>query len=264
MRTVLLATAVFMLSAAPVSAGSLDEAISGDHRSAENRSRDTYRHPGETLAFFGFRPDQTVVELWPGGGWYTEILAPALRDSGQLVLAVFGEGEPDSYRTRSHRQFVQKLESDPAVYGQVRTIPFWPPESVTLGPPGSADLVVTFRNVHSMFRRGQFEAFLTAAHDVLKPGGTLGIVQHRAEPGTDPETAKRSGYLPEQWVIEQAEAAGFQLSARSEINANARDTKDHPDGVWSLPPGYQSGDKDREKFAAIGESDRMTLRFTRP
>ena len=264
MRTVLLAAALFMLSSADVSAAPLDEAISGNHRSAENRSRDAYRHPAETLEFFGFRPDMTVVELWPGGGWYTEILAPALRDSGELVMAVFGEAEPDSYRTRSHRAFVEKIESEPEIFGKATLVNFWPPENASLGQPASVDLVVTFRNVHSMFRRDQFEAFLAAAYAVLKPGGTLGVVQHRAEPGSDPEDAKRSGYLPEQWVIDQASAAGFELSARSEINANPRDTRDHPDGVWSLPPGYGSGDKDREKFAAIGESDRMTLRFSKP
>jgi predicted methyltransferase len=264
MRTALLAAAFMILPAAPVSAASLDDAIAGKHRSAENRSRDVYRHPRETLEFFGFSPDQTVVELWPGGGWYTEILAPALRDNGNLVLAVFGEAEPDSYRTRSHRSFVTKIESDPEIYGNATMVNFWPPESDSLGPPGSADLVVTFRNVHSMYRRDQFETFLAAAHAVLKPGGTLGIVQHRAEPGSDPEDAKRSGYLPEQWVIDQATAAGFKLAGRSEINANPKDTKDHPDGVWSLPPGFGSGDQDREKFAAIGESDRMTLRFSRP
>jgi predicted methyltransferase len=263
MRTVLLA-AILFLTAAPVSAAPLDDAIAGQHRSAENRSRDVYRHPRETLEFFGFRPDQTVVELWPGGGWYTEILAPALQADGKLVLAVFGEAEPDSYRTRSHRQFVTKIESDPEIYGTASLVSFWPPEADSLGPPASADLVVTFRNVHSMYRRGQFDAFLAAAYAVLKPGGTLGIVQHRAEPGSDPEDAKRSGYLPEQWVIDKATGAGFELSGQSEINANPKDTKDHPDGVWSLPPGYASGDTDREKFAAIGESDRMTLRFSKP
>ena len=264
MRNALLATAIFLLSAAPVSAAPLDDAVAGKHRSAENRDRDAYRHPRETLEFFGFRPDQTVVELWPGGGWYTEILAPALRDNGKLVLAVFGEAEPDSYRTRSHRSFVEKIGADPEVYGKATLINFWPPESDSLGTPASADLVVTFRNVHSMYRRDQFGAFLTAAYSVLRPGGTLGIVQHRAEPGTDPEDARRSGYLPEQWVIDQVTAAGFELSGRSEINANPKDTKDHPDGVWSLPPGFGSGDKDRERFAAIGESDRMTLRFSKP
>ncbi len=266
MRTALLTTTAAMILAAPgpATADALGDAIAGDQRSAENRSRDPWRHPRETLEFFGFAPDQTVVELWPGGGWYTEILAPALHDDGNLVLATLGEAEPDSYRTRSHRQFVAKLKSDPDTYGKATTIDFWPPESTSLGAAGSADLVVTFRNTHSMLRRNQFDAFLAAAFDVLKSGGTLGIVQHRGNPGSDVKDAARTGYVPEALVVEKATAAGFVLAGRSEINANPKDTKDHPEGVWTLPPGYHLGDKDRAKYAAIGESDRMTLRFSKP
>jgi len=266
MRTALLTTtaAIFLAAPGPVLADPLGDAIAGDQRSAENRSRDDWRHPRETLEFFGFAPDQTVVELWPGGGWYTEILAPALRGQGKLVLATLGEAEPDSYRTRSHRQFVAKLESDPATYGEATMVDFWPPESTSLGAPATADMVVTFRNTHSMLRRDQLDTFLEAAFAVLKPGGTLGIVQHRADPGADAKDAARTGYVPEALVVEKATAAGFVLSGSSEINANPKDTKDYPEGVWTLPPGYRLGDKDRAKYAAIGESDRMTLRFSKP
>ncbi len=249
----------------PDTAAALDAALAGEHRSAKNRARDEFRHPKATLEFFGLRSDMSVVELWAGGGWYTEILAPVLRDSGRLVVTTYGETEdPEAYRSRSHRTLMEKIESRPEIFDRIEVRAFWPPEHDAMAEPGSADLVVTFRNIHSMTRRGQQEAVFAAAFAALRPGGVLGVVQHRAPEGVDPIKNADKGYLPESFVIGLAEAAGFRLDARSEINANPKDTRDHPDGVWTLPPSLRGDHADKSRFIAIGESDRMTLRFVKP
>jgi predicted methyltransferase len=243
----------------------LTDAIAGEHRSEANRARDRWRHPRETLEFFGFAPDLTVVELWPGGGWYTEILAPALAGEGRLILATYGEGpDPTAYRARNHRTFMAKIDASPQLYGEAELIEFWPPASTSLGASGSADLVLTFRNIHSLVRRDQHEAFFAAAYDVLKPGGVLGVVQHRAPEGADVAASADKGYVPTAFVVEQAESAGFELVASSEINANPKDTKDYEVGVWALPPSLDAKDGREDAYRAIGESDRMTLRFRKP
>lgn len=239
-------------------------ALGGDQRSAEHRARDSYRHPRATLNFFGLRDNMTVIELWPGGGWYTEILAPTLRGSGRLVAAHYGDKTGSEYRTRSFENFVAKTAARPDVYDQVKILAYLPTETAALGQDGTADMVVTFRNIHSLIRQDGQTAFFKAAYRVLKPGGVLGIVQHRAAEGVDPKKSADSGYVPPSYVIKLAETAGFQLAGTSEINANPKDTKDHPEGVWTLPPGLRLGDKDRAKYLAIGESDRMTLRFVKP
>jgi predicted methyltransferase len=263
MLITLAATAASALD--PDTAAALDAALTGEHRSAKNRARDEFRHPKATLEFFGLRSDMNVVELWAGGGWYTEILAPVLRDSGRLVVTTYGATEdPEAYRSRSHRTLLEKIESRPAIFDRVEVSAFWPPEHEAMAEAGSADLVVTFRNVHSMTRRGQQEAVFAAAFAALRPGGVLGVVQHRAPEGVDPIKNADKGYLPESFVIGLAEAAGFRLDARSEINANPKDTRDHPDGVWTLPPSLRGDDADKSRFIAIGESDRMTLRFVKP
>jgi predicted methyltransferase len=247
------------------SAPALEAALAAPNRSDENRRRDVFRHPGETLEFFGFRPDMTVIELWAGGGWYTEILAPALRDSGRLIVTTYGEtDDPEAYRSRSHRMLAENLAKAPEVYDQVEVLTFWQPEADSLGEPASADLLVTFRNIHSMTRRGQQRAFFAAAYDVLKPGGILGVVQHRAPEGVDPVDNAETGYIPQSYVVSLAEDAGFRLDGTSEINANPKDTKDHPEGVWTLPPRLRGKDPDKSRYIAIGESDRMTLRFVKP
>ncbi len=246
-------------------ASPIQTALSGAHRGAENRARDRYRHPAETLAFFGLTPQMTVVEILPGEGWYTEILAPVLREQGKLVVASHGTDGVNDYRRNAHVALMQKLDGDPALYGAVERRVMWTGDGgVTLGPAASADMVVTFRNTHNWLREGQFEAVYRAIFDVLKPQGILGIEQHRAAPGTNPATSAEKGYVPEAYLVETLEGLGFQLVGKSEINANPKDTKDYPDGVWTLPPTYRLGDKDREKFAAIGESDRMTLKFIKP
>ena len=259
----------FLLACTGSHGGAADDAalaaaLEGAHRSADNRARDSQRHPAETLAFFGFRPDQTVVELWPGGGWYTEILAPALRERGRLIAASFGEDAEPEYRLRVHRSLVEKLTAAPEVYGDVHVIAFDPPERVELAAPGSVDLVLTFRNTHNWISADVGQQVYEAAFRALKPGGVLGVVQHRGEEGWDAKDSAKRGYVPESAVIALAEAAGFELDARSELNANPSDTKDYSKGVWTLPPVYRNQDEDRERYAAIGESDRMTLRFVKP
>lgn len=231
-------------------------ALAGTHRSEKNRARDVYRHPAQTLAFFGLSESAHVIELWPGAGWYTEVLAPVLHDTGVLSAAVpAGKGE------QAYRDF---LTTAPALYDRVGIVTLQPPAALSLGPDASVDLVLTFRNIHNWLS-GDFAGELTAAvFRVLKPGGIYGVVEHRAKPGTSLEEIKKSGYVTEQLVIELATQAGFVLDARSEVNANPKDTKDYPKGVWSLPPVLINQDVDREKYLQIGESDRMTLRFRKP
>ena len=239
-------------------------ALDGVQRSDDNKARDGSRHPRETLEFFGIRSGMTVVELAPGGGWYTEVLAPLMGGDGVYYAAHHSLNSPGAYYRNSLGKYLQKLASDEALYGSVIVTQMHPPSEVAIAPPGSADLVVAFRNVHSWMRGGMLDGVLAAAFTALKPGGKLGIVQHRAKPGTDEETMKRTGYVTEAHVVAAAEAAGFTLEASSPINANPADTADHPNGVWNLPPALRDGDVDREKYLAIGESDRMTLRFVKP
>lgn len=231
-------------------------AVASPTRSAENRARDAHRHPEQTLRFFGVTPSQHVIELWPGRGWYTEILAPLLRDQGKLTaVAATGNYLPP------YKEFLSK---HPELYDRVQLVEVTPPASLTLGPDGSADVVLTFRNLHGWITGGYAEALHREIFKVLKPGGVYGIVEHRGQPGLSPEASAKSGYVSEEATITMATAAGFVLEERSEINANPRDTKDYPNGVWSLPPTLRGGDTDRDKFVAIGESDRMTLRFRKP
>jgi predicted methyltransferase len=244
-------------------AGALDQALAAPYRSAENRARDAYRHPRETLQFFGLRPDMTAVEVWPGGGWYTEILAPLLKDQGRLYAAHLDPASSE-YARRTVDGFRAKLAARPDLYDKVVvTALAAPPARSEIAPAGSADMVVTFRNLHNWMMFGwQREAF-AAIHAALKPGGVLGVVEHRADPGRPQDPKAASGYVPEQYAIELIESVGFRLVGRSEVNANPKDTKDYEKGVWTLPPTFAAGAKDRERYAAIGESDRFTLKFVK-
>ena len=236
--------------------GSLDAALAGAHRTQENKARDVYRHPKETLSFFGVSAGQQVIELWPGRGWYTEILAPLLHDQGTLIAAA-----PDNkYLTR----YREMLGARADLYGNVEVRVVSLPDASSLGPDGSADVVLTFRNVHNWLGGGFAEALQASVFKVLKPGGVYGVVEHRGNKGMTAEQIEKNGYVPEEDVIALVTKAGFVLEERSEINANLKDTKDHPEGVWTLPPGYALGEKDRAKYAEIGESDRITLRFRKP
>lgn len=236
----------------------IDAVLAGTHRSAANRARDAFRHPKETLAFFRVTPASTVVEVWPGGGWYTEVLAPLVRTKGGYSAAFPAQS------FNGLKNFQTKLAANPALYDKVKITPLGVPAALDIKPAGGADVVLTFRNVHNWLKDGWTDAFMKSFFDALKPGGVLGVVEHRAKPGTTVKEWTESGYVTEAFVIERALAAGFKLDAKSEINANAKDTKDYPKGVWTLPPNYAEKLVDREKYTAIGESDRMTLRFIKP
>jgi predicted methyltransferase len=241
----------------------LDAAISGNWRDAKNTARDQYRHPRETLSFFGVTPTQTVIEITPGGGWYSEILAPYLNAKGHYIAAVAKPADPNGGGARSNKALADKFAAGTAHYGKARTVEF-DPKAPVFGAPGSADIVLTFRNVHNWIDADTAPAYFKAFFAVLKSGGTLGVSDHRAKPGTDLQKMKDSGYLTEALVIKLATDAGFKLDAKSEVNANPKDTADHPKGVWTLPPTNQHDAADDAKYKAIGESDRMTLRFVKP
>lgn len=235
----------------------LQQAITNDYRSAQNKARDVYRHPQATLDFFGFDSKMTVVEITPGGGWYTEILAPALKGTGKLYGAHYPDTGKDDYYSKSRKKLESLLKSNP-IFSEVELTNFIPREESELAPAGTADLVLTFRNLHNWKDAGVEQVF-NDAYRALKMGGILGVVEHRLPEGVDPKSAE--GYVSQTKTIAQAEAAGFKLVASSEINANAKDNAMHPRGVWTLPPVLALEDKDKEKYIAIGESDRMTLKF---
>ena len=244
-------------------------ALDAPRRSAAWRARDAARHPCETLAFFGLRPTQTVLELAPGGGWYTEILAPVLRERGRLLAAHYPRDSSNDGRRRARTAFEAKLAREPAAYDKV-VVGSLPRDggfgdlAAALADGGGADLVLTFRNVHNWLEEGTLDGTLRACFAALKPGGVLGVVDHRAAPGTALQVMHDSGYVTEALMEEHARGAGFAIDARSELNANPRDTRDHPKGVWSLPPALSGGDADKARFLAIGESDRFTHRYLKP
>jgi predicted methyltransferase len=251
--------------AANTTAAALDRVLAGAHRSDASRARDVYRHPKATLEFFGVRPDQTVMEIWPGaGGWYTEILAPLLRDHGQYVAAGWDPKSDLKFVQDGIRSFQAKLDGNPELYGKVRVTALQPPAALAPVPPESVDLIVTFRNLHNWAARDEAPVMLKAMYTALKPGGVLGLVDHRADPNAALDPHARTGYVNQQYAIELATNAGFEFVAASEINANPKDTRDYEQGVWTLPPTWRLGDKDRDRFAAIGESDRFTLKFRKP
>ncbi len=248
------------------SAMSLDAAIAGSQRSERARARDGYRHPKETLQFFDLTPTQTVLEIAPGGGWYTDILAPYLRDSGHLYEAQYlsTSAELAAEDRETDANYRRKLANAPALYGNTVVGTLQAGQFEGFDAHERFDRVFTFRNIHNWIKDGQVDANLRAFYGALTHGGELGVEEHRAKPGTTVQQMIDSGYVTEAFVIEHAQAAGFVLVARSEINANPKDTKDYPHGVWSLPPTYEGGDVGRARYAAIGESDRMTLKFVKP
>jgi predicted methyltransferase len=241
---------------------SLKEVIAGDQRSADNKARDKYRHPFETLTFFGIKPDMTVVEIYPGRGWYTEILAPYLKGNGTLYAAEAPADPSYEAQQRSLDAFAQKMKDAPDLYGEVKRTVL--SKGKDIAPPGSADLVVTFRNVHNWMGSGTEDDAFAAMYKALTPGGVLGLVEHRGDPKAKQDPKGATGYVTEDTVIALAKKAGFELAEKSEINANPKDTKDYAKGVWTLPPSLRLGEQDREKYVAIGESDRMTLKFVKP
>lgn len=270
----LLASGVAWAAGLPVEAR-IEQAMLGEHRSAENIERNRYRHPVGTLTFLGLEDGMTVMEIWPGSGWYTEILAPVLRHNGQFIVAGYDVDVPDQpeYRYRLQMELLEKMAADPGIYDQVAVAQYSPPQSGSLGDADSIDLLLTFRNAHGWISEGIAESVFAEFARVLKPGGILGVVQHRAPDDADPKVSAESGYVSERAVIELARKAGLYLEARSEVNANPADTRDYEQGVWTLPPGFalcaaieseEGIAACRAKYAEIGESDRMTLRFRKP
>jgi predicted methyltransferase len=274
---VIATTAAAFGTALPTAAAAMDDhthalvstAIEGKHRSEQNRARDVYRKPLETLAFFGLSSDMTVVEIWPGGGWYSEILAPVLKDEGLFYAAQYDPNGPYGYQRRGLGAFLTRLGNDPDIYRNVVITRFDLPYALEIAPRGSADMVLTFRNVHNLYMDlygGGVYAHLAfqAMYDALKPGGVLGVVDHRWDDPDTEDPLSANGYISVQRTVALAESAGFKLDASSDLLANPKDSKDHPSGVWTLPPSYALGDENRQRYTDIGESDRFVLRFVKP
>ena len=242
----------------------LAEVAAGDHRSEENRARDAYRHPVETLEFFGLTPETEVVEIWPSGGWYTEVIAPYVNERGQYFAAHWDPNSETEFVRRGVEAFKAKLAANPEAYGNARMLVLMPPDQMDFAPPESVDMVLTFRNIHNWMPRGMAEDMFASMYKALKPGGVLGVVEHRGNPEIEQDPKAGNGYVNEDYAIALAEAAGFVLEAKSEVNANPKDTKDYDTGVWTLPPTLRKKDEDQDKYLAIGESDRFTLKFRKP
>jgi len=237
--------------------------VAAPHRTARNVARDGFRHPAESLAFFGVKENSTVVEILPGSaGYYMEILAPYLRERGRYIAANRDETAAPRYLA-DHQKLLARLKAEPALYGKVLVTKF-NADRHEIAPPGSADFVLTFRNLHNWIERNEVDGALRAFHRALKPGAVLGVVDHRGRTNMSQEAQMKTGYVRQDFAIALIEKAGFKLIEPSEVNANPRDTKDHPEGVWTLPPTYRMKEKDRAKYEAIGESDRFTLKFVKP
>jgi predicted methyltransferase len=262
---VIVAAGLLLGAAAAPAALSADQdllnAVASPTRSPAAVARDKARHPVEELTFFGLKPDMTVVELWPGGGYWTDILGPYLAPHGHYYVALNAPG--DAEEDAGVAKFRAHLDSDKARFGAIHQTTLGAGAS-TIAPPGSADLVVTFRNVHNWMEAGFADQALAACFTALKPGGILGVEEHRGDEKVAQDPKAKNGYVRQDYMIALAKKAGFVLVGSSEIDANPRDTKNYPQGVWSLPPTLAEGDKDRAKYLAIGESDNFVLKFRKP
>ena len=238
--------------------------LAGEHRSDANRSRDRYRHPEKTLEFFGLSENTHVVEIWPAGGWYTEVIAPYVNEKGKYYAAHWDPESNVEFIRRGARAYQDKLAAYPNLYGTAEMTVLMPPDHLEIAPSESVDLVVTFRNIHNWMPRGSADDIFSAIYRALKPGGVLGVVEHRGNSAVPQDPKAASGYVNQGYAIAMAEQAGFVLEATSEINANSNDTKDYETGVWTLPPTLRLQEKDKDMYQAIGESDRFTLRFIKP
>lgn len=241
----------------------LQDVVNGPQRTPEQKARDKYRHPVETLAFFGIQPNMTVVELWPLGGWYTSILAPYVKGTGTFYAAAMDPASTAPGDVKYNGELKKMLDARPDSYSEVK----WSvlaPGKLEYAPDGSADLVVTFRNIHNWVWQGMEKDVFAAAFRALKPGGVLGVEEHRHNDASYEPKQRGQAYVGEDYAIKLIESVGFKLAGKSDINRNPKDTKDYPKGVWTLPPNYAEGEKDKAKYAAIGESDRFTLKFVKP
>jgi len=258
---------VFLSSALSVAASAaeltLSQALHAGNRTPAMIARDPARHPVEELSFFGVTPRSSVIEIWPGSGYWTEILAPYLYDRGRYTLAVdVPNGELEGNNFALGLKFAARLDADPVAYGHI-SYEFFGAKHPDPAPAGSADVVLTFRNLHNWVNQGDAEILLAGIHRALKPGGILGIEDHRGNPHLPQDAKARFGYLRQDYAIALVERAGFKLVATSEIDANPRDTADYPHGVWTLPPTLARGAQDRARYEAIGEADNFVLKFCR-
>jgi predicted methyltransferase len=241
----------------------LKAVIAGDQRPADQKARDQYRHPYETLRFFGIRPDMTVLEIYPGAGWYTQILAPYLKGDGKLIAAIYDRNPKTQkkWMPKYNKQFTDAFEGKSDVYGNIEIVDMVVPDRVSPAPAGSVDMILDFRNAHNWIEAGGSEV-AAGWFKMIKKGGVLGIIEHRRD--ENKPHVPDIGYIHQKRIVDLMVKNGFELVEASEVNANPKDTSDHPSGVWTLPPGLDLGEKDRDKYLAIGESDRMTLKFVKP
>jgi predicted methyltransferase len=245
-------------------APNLENLSNGAQRSDENKARNKYRHPVETLNFFGLKPEMTVVEIWPSKGWYSEIIAPYVNEKGQYYAAVPVIKNDEEFNQSGVQYLQDKFGANPELYKNAKIVTMTLPKKHDMAPAGSADMVLTFRNLHNWMNNGTTTVMLKAAYRALKPGGVFGVIDHRGD-SLKPQDPKASmGYVNQEYAIKLIEKAGFKLVDASEINANSRDTKDYPKGVWTLPPTLMLKDQDQAKYLRIGESDRFTLKFIKP
>lgn len=243
---------------------SLAAAAEGAHRSDKNKARNVFRHPVETLEFFGLENDMTVVEIWPAGGWYTEVIAPYMKGNGKYIAAHWDPDSEIEFVRKGVQSYRDKLAVHPEVYDEVEMVVLMYPDKIEFMPPESVDMVLTFRNIHNWMGRNFQDDMFAAMYAALKPGGILGVVEHRGNPEVPQDPKAASGYVNQDYAIALAEKAGFVLEATSEINANPKDRKDYETGVWTLPPTMRAGDENRDEYLDIGESDRFTLKFVKP
>jgi len=260
---VLLAAACASSSSRESTAEALTAILAGDQRPPEERARDGYRHPKETLLFFGIRPETRVLEVWPEPGWYTAVIAPLVRDKGKYFAGIIAADPSSKYITHRREEFLARLAARPDLYDRVAVVNF-AADGGDAVPPGSVDMVLTFRNMHNWMARDQAAQAFRSMYRALKPGGVLGVVEHRGNAAVPQDPKAKSGYVNEDYAIKLIEEQGFRLVAKSGVNDNPKDTKDYEQGVWTLPPTYRLGAKDHDRYAAIGESDRFTLRFVKP
>jgi len=241
----------------------LKSVIASTHRTAAEKARDQYRHPYETLRFFGIRDDMKVLEIYPGSGWYTQILAPYLKDKGKLIVAVYDRNTETQkeWMVGYNKRFLDQFVGKPDLYGNIEVVDMVPPDRVDLAPPASLDMILDFRNAHNWIEQGGNQV-AAGWFKALKKGGILGIIEHRMDENKSENT--ESGYVHQQRIVDLMVKHGFVLEAASELNSNPKDTKDHPEGVWTLPPSLALGEEKSAKYLAIGESDRMTLKFVKP